>query len=85
MFSDLNFHSTWQLARPCGRDASEKWLGKEEVSEASVMKDLPRGEGGGEGKTMHLSAKRAMCTLKQENGKLIWGQNKILVKELPGG
>lgn len=34
---------------------------------------------------MHLSAKRAVCTLKQENVKLIWGQNKILVKELPGG
>lgn len=61
MFSDLNFHSTWQLARPCGRDASEKWLGKEEVSEASVMKDLPRGEGGGEGKTRCTSQLKGPC------------------------
>lgn len=31
---------------------------------------------------MHFSAKKTMRTMKQENGKLIWGQNKTVVKEM---
>lgn len=34
---------------------------------------------------MHFSAKKAMYTVKQESGKLIWGQNKAVVKEVTGG
>lgn len=52
----------------------------ERGSEASAVKGLPCGEGGGEGK----QDDRALHTPKQENVTLRWGQKETVGRGLEG-